>query len=417
MKYFLFILFLSISLSSFAQSNYKPGYVVGLKNDTTKGFIDYKEWENNPKEFTFKSNLNQSQLQVFSVENAIAFGITGAEHFQKFIFKKTLASTNPDWISVHLDTSRVLDTSFLKTIVRGKNISLYSFTDKIKTRFYISPGKDRQLEELNYYIYYLKDNEDKYQTLYTFRYQLQDLADNYDLKDIKLSRKIEYAHYEESDIKDIAELINGGPSSQNFESGNVFGFRAFAGGGPRFNQIVTGGGNDIFFPKGTNANAVSPVISGGIDFFANKQTQRFIFRAEVELSNSHYVIPPTAINGGGTKANLDLKKFTAAFVPQVIYNFYSTENLRIFINGGLSFNFSSRNEYYYWLNFNNVSSQTQPNFPELTKYYNAARLKAGLIVKNIIEIYANHEFSAPVTPSGNYSASISFYQAGVNYLF
>jgi len=57
MKYFyLFAFLISVSLSSLAQSNYKPGYVVDLRNDTLKGFIDYKEWENNPKTFTFKSN-------------------------------------------------------------------------------------------------------------------------------------------------------------------------------------------------------------------------------------------------------------------------------------------------------------------------------------------------------------------------
>ena len=93
MKYlYLFAFFLSVSLSSFAQSNYKPGYVVDLKNDTLKGFIDYQEWEINPKEFTFKSNLNQSEPQIFSIDNANAFGITGAEYFQKFTFSKTTAS-------------------------------------------------------------------------------------------------------------------------------------------------------------------------------------------------------------------------------------------------------------------------------------------------------------------------------------
>ncbi|MDB5026006.1 MAG: hypothetical protein JWP78_3761 [Mucilaginibacter sp.] len=32
---------------SYAQSNYKPGYVITLKGDTLPGFIDYREWNSN----------------------------------------------------------------------------------------------------------------------------------------------------------------------------------------------------------------------------------------------------------------------------------------------------------------------------------------------------------------------------------
>jgi len=417
MKYlYLFAFFLSVSLSSFAQSNYKPGYVVDLKNDTLKGFIDYQEWEINPKEFTFKSNLNQSEPQTFSIDDANAFGITGAEYFQKFTFSKTTASTNLNKISVKLDTTRIQDTAFLKIIIKGKNVSLYSFTDKIKTRFYVLNSKDIQPVELGYYLYYLKEDNNAYQTLYMFRSQLQDLADNYNVKSEKLTPKIERAKYQEDDIKEIVGAINGGLSSQNFEPSNVSGFRALMGGAARFNQLVTGGGN-VFFPDGTSANAVSPVVSVGIDYFINKHTQKVIFRVETELTSAHLTIPPTAVNGGGTTASLDFKQFNISLVPQLIYNVYSTDKLKVFINGGVGFNFSAYSKYNYLLNFNNVSSVANLNFPGFNKYYDDFRVKAGFVISNKIEIYASHSFSAPLTSSAAYSASISFYQGGINYLF
>ncbi|MBS1522191.1 MAG: hypothetical protein JST50_14410 [Bacteroidetes bacterium] len=417
MKYlYLFAFFLSASLSSFAQSNYKPGYVVNLKNDTLKGFIDYKEWEINPKTFSFKSNLNQSQHQSFSVEDANGFGITGAEHFQKFIFTKTIASNNINKISTHLDTSRIRDTSFMKILVKGKNVSLYEFTDQTKTRFYIQSGQKYQPEELEFYIYYTNEDQITYQRLYPFRSQLQDLADTYNVKDPKLLTKIKYANYNDDDIQNIIELINGGKSSQNLRSNKVSGFMLFAGGAARFNKLELGGG-ETFFPDGTKTNVTSPVISAGVDFFVNKYTQRLVFRVEAEVSNAHYTIPETETNGNNTKASIDFKQTNISLVPQIKYNVYSKDKLKIFISGGLGLNFSSYNQYYYLLNFNNVSTIKRYNYPDFLHYYNEARAKAGLVIGNKVEIYAVGGFSSSLTNTESAPAGVSYYQAGINYFF
>jgi hypothetical protein len=40
--------FLLLPVLASAQSNYKAGYVINLKGDTLKGFINYKEWNQNP---------------------------------------------------------------------------------------------------------------------------------------------------------------------------------------------------------------------------------------------------------------------------------------------------------------------------------------------------------------------------------
>jgi len=417
MKYlYLFAFFLSVSLSSFAQSNYKPGYVVDLKNDTLKGFIDYQEWEINPKEFTFKSNLNQSEPQTFSIDNANAFGITGAEYFQKFTFSKTTASTNLNKISVKLDTTRIQDTAFLKIIIKGKNVSLYSFTDKIKTRFYVLNSKDIQPVELGYYLYYLKEDNNTYQTAYTFRSQLQDLADIYNPNNTKLAGKIKYANYKDNDLKEIVTLINGGLSSQNFETGNVTGFRVFAGGAARFNRLETGGG-ETFFPDGTKTNSTSLVLSGGLNVYLNKYTQKFIFRAEVNLGSNHYNIPPTVINGGGTTGTIDFKQYTVSLIPQIIYNIYSTKKFKFFIDGGIALNFYSYNKYDYVMNFNNVSTVSKENFPGFEKHSFAFITKAGFVIYDRIELYASRASSSSLSQDNGASVAVSYYQAGVNYLF
>jgi hypothetical protein len=423
MKYLFSLTVLSLLVSSLsnAQSNYKPGYVVNTQNDTLKGFIDYREWNKNPKEFNFKKNLNDRQSKKFTVDNAKAFDVDGVESFKKFIFNKSNSQTDINRLT-GLDTTRSLDTAFLSVITKGKNVTLYSFTDKVKTRFYVISKQDAQPKELDYYVYDVKSDEldSKFDApntvkLYPFRSQLQELADILKINNPKLTSKIKYASYNGSDIRTIVNLIN-----ENFahdtKRDNLLGARFFAGAAIRSSQLKTGGGA-TFFPDGTNVTNVAPVLSFGIDNLINKYTQKLILRTEIELSNNHYNIPPTVINGVGTTASLDFKQYTASLIPQLIYNLYSTNELKIFIDAGISLNFSSYSKHYYLMNFNNVSSIRKENFPDFEKFWTAPHVKAGFVIGNKIEIYASHSFSSPISQIQAAPATVSYNQAGINYLF
>jgi len=61
MKYLVRIIILLILIPNLlkAQGDYKPGYIVNLKNETIKGFIYYKDWNNNPKNLILKPLLTQ----------------------------------------------------------------------------------------------------------------------------------------------------------------------------------------------------------------------------------------------------------------------------------------------------------------------------------------------------------------------
>lgn len=417
MKYLFCLAVLSIlfSLNAEAQHNYRSAYIVDLKNDTLKGFIDYKEWENNPKEISFKSNLNQPAPTQFTVANSAAFGVNGAEYYQRTIVSKSKGQTNPNRLSIGIDTSKTTDTVFLKVVVAGKNVSLFSLTDDVKTRYYITSTEDRAAHELDYYMFYIAENNVKVQTLFTFRNQLKLVAGHYNKDSAKLTEDIKYANYRERDLREIVDLING-ESSQSFTPPGVFGARVFAGVAARFNKLKAGGGQS-FFPDGTNESVTSPVVSAGVDFFLNKYTKKFVFRAEIEYSGSSYTIPPTAINGGGTTASLDFKQYTVSVVPQIIYNVYSTDQFKAFINGGVALNFSSYNKYAYQVNYGNVSTTSTPNYPALLHYWNTFRLGTGAVIGERVQINASYGLLAPVSSSHSYDVKISYYQFGVNYLF
>jgi hypothetical protein len=235
------------------------------------------------------------------------------------------------------------------------------------------------------------------------------------VKNPKLDGKLKYSNYQEHDIKAIVELING-ESPNDFKQSNVFAARPFIGAAIRSSKLSTGGGG-TFFPDGTNRTSTSPVISAGMDLFLNKHTQKFVFRAEVDLSSDHYKIPPTVINGMGTTASLDFKQYTASIMPQVIYNVYSKDKFKLFIDAGVALNVSSYNKYSYILNFSDVSSLSKDGYPEFEKFWVAFPVKAGVALGNKIEIYASHAFFSSITQMNAAAATISYYQAGINYLF
>ncbi|MGZ3767162.1 MAG: hypothetical protein ACXVA2_21040, partial [Mucilaginibacter sp.] len=117
--YKLSVLFFLLPLISVAQSNYKPGYVVTLKGDTIHGFIDYREWDKNPVQVVFKTKLNESKNESFTVQNAKAFAITRLEYYERQVVSVSQDPIDITTIGTKIDTSSKNDTVFLKVINKG----------------------------------------------------------------------------------------------------------------------------------------------------------------------------------------------------------------------------------------------------------------------------------------------------------
>src|SRR3569833_2747356 len=158
-------------LTLFAQSNYKPGYVVNSHGDTIKGFINYREWSRSPAQISFKDNLSAAQGKNFNVKNATAFAVTGFEYYERHIVNISTDSLDINYLHNKAENKFIADTVFLRLITKGAHVSLYTYTDAIKQRFYISQGNNRdEPEELAYHAYY---DADQHTMQYTTRYRVQ----------------------------------------------------------------------------------------------------------------------------------------------------------------------------------------------------------------------------------------------------
>jgi hypothetical protein len=402
-----------------AQSNYKPGYFVNTKNDTIKGFIDQRERFNNPKVFYFKADLSQ-QTKDISLADANSVAITGYDYYDKFIVPVSKGYITLNRLGNAIDTSFRIDTVFLRVIKKGKNASLYAYTDNIKTRYYILDNPANKIAELKYFAY-LSDETRSTVNVNSFRLQLLSIAGKYQAGDSKLADRINTSSYDENDLLKIVQLINGRDKNEKSESKNLSGSRYFLGVGMKSNTLTFTGSNFVY-PNGGSKSSVAPTISGGVDFIFNKETQKLIFRAEVSFAYNQYNMDNINYTVFVDQAsnNLDVTAFTSTVHPQLIYNFYSGNILKIYLDAGLAVNFSAYNNYNYIVTTTiaaGTSSKTVQNkYPAFQAMWFSIPLKMGFVVTKNIELFGAYWTPASLTKYTNSSASIASYQVGLNYL-
>lgn len=398
-----------------AQSNYKQGYVVNMNNDTLKGFIDYKEWSHNPTEINFKSG-NSNTPQKYTPLNTKAFAVNNLEYYERFIVPVSKSHIELSELSHGPDTTYSIDTVFLKSIVQGKYISLYSFTDKVKTRFYVIDGSSGRINELKHLLY-LDEETNNIKESNGYRLQLLRLAANHHLENAKTTRLINESTYSEKELTAIFVSING-DGNHLIVHENVLGKRFFLGAGLR-NTKLSFSGATVAFPDGTQESSFSPVLSTGVDFLMNKNTKTLFLRFELQLAANHFNFPKTVSTGNNMDIyhSLDLKQYTLALMPQLVYNFYSTDNLKVFIDLGFAANFSAYNNYDYVTTYSDNSTSVRNKFPEFENVYFSLPLKAGVLLNKHFEVYGSYCPSSSTTNYNEFSGALSAYQLGFNYMF
>jgi hypothetical protein len=339
MKRLFLSLLVALPAMVIAQPNYQPGYVLKTNGDTLKGLINYREWAYSPLTVEFKLDKNADAAQEFNPASVNGFGIYGAEVYVSFT---GLVSMNknifPD-IPNNLDTTRQPGTIFLKRLKAGPHITLYLNNEVAKNRFFIGE-KNQQPIELKYYEYYGTSASDEvFDNL--FRGQLLLLVYKFNNADKKLLDKIADVRFDERDLEDIVDEINDAvPGTVMAGDDPVIKkplIRIFAGAA--INSIT----NDYFISNSSNEfteTSIKPKFDVGIDIFINPDIQQFVFRGEVAYSalggqyNQVATTNTSAINISYTGHYITL-------TPQFLYSVYNTEKLKIYLDAGFGFRFTS----------------------------------------------------------------------------
>lgn len=149
---FFFFLFQNV----YSQENYLPGYIVSFKGDTLHGFIDYRNWEKNPKKISFKEKLTDDKVVFFPTEIK-AFSVLD-DSYESAIIKTEVSPFKTNELEYNNEVKFENDTTFLQAILKGKK-SLYTYTNRLgEQQFYIKSGSSY---ELLVYKRYLKEDHDQ----------------------------------------------------------------------------------------------------------------------------------------------------------------------------------------------------------------------------------------------------------------
>ncbi|MCO5935752.1 hypothetical protein NAF17_09375 [Mucilaginibacter sp. RB4R14] len=192
---------------SYAQGNFKPGYVITLKGDTLKGFISEHEWDSNPTSVTFKPDTLHGQ-QKYTVADIKQFTIDNRVTYKSFSCQISLAAVEENHL-FRKDTTTKTATVFLEELQAGKNVSLYAYSDETKKRFFVTEKGTTTPQELLYRVYVLPGNEGRTKTDNIYAQQLGSLALKYGSLTDKLQRTLDDPEYREPNLVKMVSQING----------------------------------------------------------------------------------------------------------------------------------------------------------------------------------------------------------------
>lgn len=329
------LLFCICSLKNHAQKNLQEATIVFNNTDTTRGFIDYKEWTTNPYSILFTTDKN-APAKRFEVSDVTYFDVAGLEQYSRKTVKISLDKIILSELGDR-DTTTETKTVFLKVLVKGKNVTLFSYRDKLKLRFYVQEnGSTTPVELLNsMYMINGQISEDK-----EYRFTLANIAAKYLPEDKKLLSKINEAGYFHGDIEAICYKLNFTTEGDKITLAKqkLHQQRFFVGAGINQGTLTLVG----FDNYNGNTTSYIPVADAGYDWVIKPQVGRIVLRLQLHA---------TAFKTDAYRFR-DFTQYTEqyffkyrqvniGFHPQLLYNVYNQKQLKWFVSAGAGFNFSS----------------------------------------------------------------------------
>jgi len=362
----LVVLFCFLILFSSAQKNLKEAIVVFNNADTTRGFIDYKEWFTSPASVLFTTDKNTAVAR-YTVAELNYVEITGVASYQRHTVRVSLSN---DVLSNTggEDTSGEIRTVFLKIVEEGNPLTLFSYKDDIKQRLYVLESNHATPGELLNSVYMLNGQlkEEK-----QYRSDLAAWAATYRAGDNRIVSQINGMGYYTSDIAGICRQINGS-TKQVVKHATVphsrSAYKIFVGGGINLGTLRIDG-NDRFAGKNSQP-FYYPLADIGVDLPLNPAVGKFIFRTQLHITwykTDAYIFKD--YSQYTEEYFFTFKQQNIQVAPQLLYNIYNKKELKWFAGAGAALNFSSypTNKMYFIRKSSTNSDATDNNYLKYVK--------------------------------------------------
>ena len=152
-----------------------------------------------------------------------------------------------------------------------------------------------------------------------------------------------------------------------------------------------------------------PAISGGVDIITNPKRGAIVIRFEGIVSENRYT------SSFGNPFSFDQISFK--LVPQMLYNFYNTADLKFYADAGIVVDFLKYDKAAYQYNdaSTGISSTIDPGgFNGLNTF---VLLRAGAKFGSKWGIFADYQSPGNLTNNPYFSGSFTTIQLGFNYYF
>ena len=301
---------------------------------------------------------------------------------------------------------------------------LYSYTDDIKTRYYIKDVADKAPVELLYHVYNDPTHVDaltgrgKTVNEDTYLRQLLALAQKYNIFNDDIQWDIDHATYSKAPILKITSLING-MSNSDFK--NLYNDNAklnfFVGLALNSTNVTAKG--EYLASGGKSHTSTLPAASIGLNFFANPNTRRLVFRVEAAVSENQYRSLYLYKISPYVNVNYSFNQLSISLVPQVIYNIYNAETFKVYAGIGVALSaYEYSNQIFASQDGKTPVSQISESHPfNFVKSSDLALFKAGVQFSRNLGVYASYATHSLVTNDPFFFLSFNSIQVGFNYFF
>jgi hypothetical protein len=410
MKRFLIALLWAIPVLSFAQANFQKGYVITNSKDTLKGFIDYKERSKNPVEVNFRTSLN-SNTHSYNLENCEGYGIDHIEHQRRFTVNISMSKVDVANLSYGPDSSFIRKTVFLKVLQEGKNLTLFSYEDDVKERFYMMSRDHQEPVELirNKYLSAVKTNAIVNDNKYVRQLLAQTMKSNPG-RPIPEKGILNLDYTERALLKFVSGINDQKPPKSKYKGG-----RFFAGAALSVSSASYRGLDELASEGAISKISYSPILNGGIDLLVNPAIGKLIFRAELSLMMDKYGV---SISEAGNSRSHTFDRASIVLTPQFIYNIYNTNKLKFFAGFGAGLNFSkiSNNKIAFTRGLDKTIF-IENSGREVNWFNYSLELSTGVVLNKKTEIFAGYSPKAALTDYYSIALRVQRLHFGVNYLF
>jgi hypothetical protein len=140
----------------FSQENYLTGNIVEINGDTVHGYIDYRKWDFNPENISFKENLSSNEIKYTPLDIK-GFSVLN-EKYESALVNIEISPMDISNLDNNPNPELESKVAFLQAIIQGRKSLYYYKNNERKEFFYI---KNDSVYELLNYKKYLNDQNGK----------------------------------------------------------------------------------------------------------------------------------------------------------------------------------------------------------------------------------------------------------------